>query len=52
MRTTDEHFALIDRTTEKFKEREFAKNKNHCINKFEILKNSTGKKSKQKTTTV
>ena len=52
MRTTDEHFALIDRTTEKFNEREFTKNKSRCINKFEILKNSTGKKSKQKTTTV
>ena len=49
-RTNDEHFALIDRTTEKSKEKEFTKKKNHLINKFEILKNSTGKKRKQKTT--
>ena len=46
----DEHFALIDRTTEKSNEKEFTKKKNHLINKFEILKNNTGKKSKEKTT--
>ena len=49
-RINDEHFALIDRTTEKSKEKEFTKKKNHLINKFEKLKNSTEKKGKQKTT--
>ena len=34
----------------KIKEKEFTKKKNHLINKFEILKNSTGKKRNQKTT--
>ena len=50
MRTKDEHFVLIDRTTEKSKEKEFTKKKNHLIKKFGILQNSTGKKRKQKTT--
>ena len=49
-RINDEHFALVDRTTEKSKEKEFTKKKNHLINKFEKLKNSTEKKGKQKTT--
>ena len=49
-RINDEHFALIDRTTEKSKEKEFTKKKNHLINKFKKLKNSTEKKGKQKTT--
>ena len=49
-RVRDEHFALINCTTEKSKEKEFTKRKNHLINKFEIVKNSTGKKSKKKTT--
>ena len=49
-RINDEHFALIDRTTEKFKEKKFTEKKNHLINKFEKLKNSTEKKGKQKTT--
>ena len=49
-RINDEHFALIDRTTEESKEKEFTKKKNHLINKFEKLKNSTEKKGKQKTT--
>ena len=49
-RVKDEHFALIDRTTEKSKEKEFTKKKNHLINKFETLKNNTGKKSTEKTT--
>ena len=44
-RISDEHFALIDRTTEKCKEKEFTKTKNHLINKFKKLKNSTEKKS-------
>ena len=44
------HFALIDRATKKSKEKEFTKKKNHLINKFEILKSSTEKKSKQKAT--
>ena len=48
-RTNDEHLAHIDRTTEKSKEKEFTKKKNHLINKFEKLKNSLGKKGKQKT---
>ena len=48
-RINDEHFALIDRTTEKSKEKEFTKKKNHLINKFEKLKNSSRKKGKQKT---
>ena len=43
-RINDEHFALIDRTAEKSKEKEFTKKKNHLINKFEKLKNSTEKK--------
>ena len=51
-RVKDEHFALFDRTTEKSKEKEFTKKKNHLINKFEILENSTGKKSKEKTTYI
>ena len=46
----DEHFALIDRTTEKSKEKEFTKKKNHLINEFETLKNNTGKNSTEKTT--
>ena len=49
-RVKDEHFAFIDRTTEKSEQKEFTKKENHLINKFEILKNSTGKKSKQKAT--
>ena len=49
-RINNEHFALINRTAEKSKEKEFTKKKNHLINKFEKLKNSTGKKGKQKTT--
>ena len=49
-RINDEHFAIIDRTTEKSKEKEFTKTKNHRINKFEKLKKSSGKKGKQKTT--
>ena len=44
-RISDEYFALIDRTTEKCKEKEFTKTKNHLINKFKKLKNSTEKKS-------
>ena len=43
-------FTLIDHTTEKSKEKEFIKKKNHLINEFEIVKNNTGKKSKEKTT--
>ena len=43
-RINDEHFALIDRTTEKFKEKKFTAKKNHLINKFEKLTNSTEKK--------
>ena len=34
-RIDNEHFALIDRTTVKSKEKEFTKKKNHLINKFE-----------------
>ena len=49
-RTKDEYFALIDCNTKIFKEKYLKKNKNHLINKFEILKNSTGEKSKQKIT--
>ena len=49
-RVIEEQFALTDRTTEKSKEKEFTKKKNHLINKFEILKNNTGKKSKEKGT--
>ena len=49
-RISDEHFALIDRTTEKCKEKEFTNKKNHLINEIEKLKNSTEKKGKQKTT--
>ena len=49
-RTNDEHFAHIDRTTEKSKEKEYTRKKNHLVNKFEKLKNSSGKKGKQKTT--
>ena len=48
-RVKNERFALIDRTTGKSKEKEFTKKKNHLINKFEILKNNTAKKSKEKT---
>ena len=44
------YFVLIDPTAEKSKEKEFTEKKNHLINKFEKLKNSTGKKGKQKTT--
>ena len=51
-RVIDEHFALTDRTTEKSTEKEFTKKKNQLINKFEILKNNTGKKSKEKTTYI
>ena len=47
-RISDEHFALINRTTEKCKEKEFTNKKNHLINKFKKLKNSTEKKGKQK----
>ena len=43
-RINNEHFALINRTAEKSKEKEFTKKKNHLNNKFEKLKNSTGKK--------
>ena len=43
-RINNEHFALIDCTAENSKEKEFTKKKNHLINKFEKLKNSTGKK--------
>ena len=43
-RINNEHFALINRTAEKSKEKEFTKKKNHINNKFEKLKNSTGKK--------
>ena len=49
-RINDERFALIDRTTEKSKEKKFTKKKNHLINKFEKLKNSIEKKGKQKAT--
>ena len=48
-RRNDGHFALIDRTTEKSKEKQFTKKNNHFIDKFEKLKNSSRKKSKQKT---
>ena len=48
-RINNEHFALIDCTIEKSKKKEFAKKKNHLINKFEKLKNSAEKKCKQKT---
>ena len=37
-RINDEHFALIDSSTEKSKEKEFPKKKNNLINKFEKLK--------------
>ena len=50
--TKDVYFALIDRITEISKEKEFTKKKKHLINRFEILKNSTGKKSKQKITYI
>ena len=43
-RKNNEHFALINCIAEKSKEKEFTKKKNHLINKFEKLKNSTGKK--------
>ena len=43
-RINDEHFPLIDRTTEKSKGKEFTKKKNHLINKLEKLKNSTKKR--------
>ena len=43
-RISNEHFALIDRTTEKCKEKEFTKKKNRFINKFEKLKNNTEKR--------
>ena len=45
-RTNNEHVALIDRTTEKSKEKEFTEKKNHVFNKFEKLKNSTEKEGK------
>ena len=48
-RINDENLALIDRTTEKPKEKQFTKKNNHFINKSEKLKNSSRKKSKQKT---
>ena len=40
---------MITSKGEKSKEKEFTKKKNHLINKFEKLKNSSGKKGKQKT---
>ena len=43
-RISNKHFALIDRTTEKCKEKEFTNKKNYLINKFKKLKNSTEKK--------
>ena len=43
-RISDEHFALIDRTTENCKKKEFTNKKNHLINKFKKLKNNTEKK--------
>ena len=49
-RINEEHFALIDRTTEKSKEKEFTKKKNQLIDKFEKLKKSSEKKDKQKIT--
>ena len=51
-RVKDEHFAIIDRTTKKSKEKEFTNKKNHLINKLETLKNNAGKKSKEKTTYI
>ena len=43
-----EHFALIDLTTEKSKEKEFTEKKNHLINKFEKLENSIEKRVNRK----
>ena len=43
-RINDEHFALIDDTIEKSKEKKFTKKKKNVINKFEKLKNSTEKR--------
>ena len=43
-RINDKYFALIDRRTEKSREKEFIKKKNHLINKFEKLKNSSEKR--------
>ena len=48
-RITDTHFALNDQTRKK-KEKEFTKKKNQLIKKVEKLKNSSGGKSKQTTT--
>ena len=47
-RINDEHFALIDLTTEKSKEKEFTEKKNHLINKFEKLENSIEKRVNRK----